>query len=162
MPTVTIELPDNGGDAPRIEAAVAAALRDLTGATPRVTVRPTAPPPEGTVRAFLAAMEARDLDAARAHLAPDFTMTFPGGVVMHTPEELVAWSRPRYRAVAKTYDGFDTLGAVVWCHGRLHGTWPDGTTFAGIRFVDRFEVRDGLIHRQDVWNDMGEHRTSGA
>jgi hypothetical protein len=23
-----------------------------------------------------------------------------------------------------------------------------------VRFVDRFEVRDGLIQRQDVWNDL--------
>lgn len=117
---------------------------------------------EGIVRAFLSAMEARDLAAARAHLAPGFTMTFPGGVVMHTPEELVAWSRPRYRFVAKTHDGFDAMDGVVWCFGRLHGEWPDGTPFSGIRFVDRFELRGGRIHRQDVWNDMGEHRSTVA
>ncbi|MBK5927718.1 nuclear transport factor 2 family protein [Rhodobaculum claviforme] len=114
------------------------------------------------VRAFLAAMEARDLDAARAHLAEGFVMTFPGGVRMHTPEELVAWSRPRYRWVAKTHDGLDSTGATVWCFGTLRGEWPDGTPFAGIRFADRFEVRDGRIHRQDVWNDMGEHRARDA
>ena len=47
---------------------------------------------------------------------------------------------------------------VVHCHGTLSGEWPDGEAFAGIRFIDRFEVQGELLHRQDVWNDLGEHR----
>jgi hypothetical protein len=118
--------------------------------------------PAAVVHAYLAAMEARDLPAARAHLAPGFTMTFPGGVTMTTLEDLVAWSRPRYRFVKKTYDRFDALPgpqtSLVYCFGTLHGEWPDGTPFAGIRFIDRFELSGDLIARQDVWNDMGEVR----
>jgi hypothetical protein len=44
---------------------------------------------------------------------------------------------------------------VVYIRGTLHGQWPDGTDFAGIHFIDRFELRDGLIRRQNVWNDAG-------
>jgi hypothetical protein len=40
--------------------------------------------------------------------------------------------------------------------GTLHGVWLDGTPFEGIRFIDRFELADGRIQRQDVWNDMAE------
>jgi hypothetical protein len=40
----------------------------------------------------------------------------------------------------------------------LQGTWLQGAPFEGIRFIDRMEVRDGLITRQDVWNDLAEHR----
>ncbi len=119
---------------------------------------PALPDGAEVVRAYLAAMEARDLAAARAHLAPGFTMTFPGGVTMTALEDLIAWAAPRYRFVTKTYDHFDAMGGVVYCFGTLSGAWPDGTAFSGIRFIDRFELQGGLIARQDVWNDMGEAR----
>jgi hypothetical protein len=48
--------------------------------------------------------------------------------------------------------------AVVYTRGTLAGEWPDGTAFGGIRFIDRFEVTDGFITRQDVWNDLAEVR----
>lgn len=113
---------------------------------------------ERIVRAYLAAMEARDLAAAQAHLAPGFAMTFPGGVRMTSLPELVAWSGSRYRFVRKTCERFDAWGDLCYCLGTLHGEWPDGTPFADIRFIDRFELSGGLILRQDVWNDMGEVR----
>lgn len=114
---------------------------------------------ERVVRAYLAAMEARDLDAARRHLAPGCVLQFPGAAPMTDPAEIVAWSAPRYRRVAKTHDGTDRCGGgVLTFRGTLSGEWPDGTPFAGIRFVDRFEVQGGLIVRQDVWNDIAEVR----
>ena len=38
--------------------------------------------------------------------------------------------------------------------GTLHGEWLDGSRFEGIRFVDLFDLRDGRIWRQQVWNDI--------
>jgi hypothetical protein len=111
-----------------------------------------------TVRAFLAAMEERDLPAAKGFLGDGFVMTFPGGVVMHTLPDLIDWARPRYRFVRKAYDGFDDAGEVVYCFGTLSGEWPDGTAFSGIRFIDRFELSGCKITRQDVWNDVAEVR----
>ncbi|ETW10655.1 tautomerase [Roseivivax marinus] len=123
---------------------------------------PALPDPCAVVRGYLDAMEARDLDAARACLGPGFTMTFPGSGPMTTLDELIAWSKPRYRHVAKTYEAFEpcpTPGpAVVYARGTLHGAWPDGTPFEGIRFIDRFELEAGLITKQDVWNDIAEVR----
>ena len=123
------------------------------------------------VKGFLSAMEARDLDKAGAFLAPDFTMIFPGGVTMHRLEELVEWSKPRYRSVAKNYDRFDVAGdrpdhVIVYAFGTLEGERLNGSQFSGIRFIDRFEIdrfeidqgADGtyLITDQKVWNDLGE------
>lgn len=120
---------------------------------------------ETCVRAYLAAMEARELAAAQAALAPGFVMTFPGGVSMSSLKDLVAWSGTRYRRVGKTFERFDSVttedAQVVYCFGTLSGEWCDGSTFSDIRFIDRFEVKDGLITRQDVWNDMGEARKNG-
>ena len=113
------------------------------------------------VKAFLETLEARDLAGAKAMLAPGFAMTFPGGARFSTLEELVAWARPRYQWVRKRYDRFDEVpGAAgegaVYCHGTLHGVWPDGTPFEGIRFIDRFTIRDGKLADQLVWNDIAE------
>jgi phenylpyruvate tautomerase PptA (4-oxalocrotonate tautomerase family) len=119
------------------------------------------PDPEEVARRFLAAMEARDLAAARALTAPGFAMTFPGGVRMTDLEALVEWARGRYRFVTKSFDGFAVAPmddhVAVFCHGTLAGEWPDGGRFEGIRFADRFEVEGGLIRDQQVWNDMALH-----
>jgi alpha-beta hydrolase superfamily lysophospholipase len=116
--------------------------------------------PSALVQRFLVLTQERDLPAAQALLAPGFVMCFPGGATMHRLEELVQWARQRYQRAAKTYERTDSCTAdgrtVVYWMGTLHGTWLDGTPFAGIRFIDRFELADGRIQRQDVWNDMAE------
>lgn len=127
----------------------------------RRTPAPALPDPAETVRRFLAAMEARDLITAGSMLGAGFTMTFPATAPMTTLTEMIDWAAPRYRFVAKTYEGIDAVqsageAAIVYCRGTLSGEWPDGTAFDGIRFIDRFEVIQGLLTRQDVWNDIAE------
>ena len=124
------------------------------------------PDASALVRAFLEAMQARDLPVAGRMLAPGFTMTFPGAAPMHRLEELVAWGRGRYQRVGKVFERFDECwgddATVVYCSGTLEGIWPDGSAFSGIRFIDRFEVADGLIRRQDVWNDLAVVRPAAG
>jgi hypothetical protein len=114
------------------------------------------------VRDFLERMQARDLAGAREHLAAGFEMVFPGGARMTQLEDLVEWARGRYRSVTKAYERFDECWGdgvtIVYCCGTLQGTWPDGTAFSGVRFVDRFELVQGKIRRQEVWNDLAEAR----
>lgn len=112
------------------------------------------------VREFLGLVQTRDLAGAARFLAPDFVMRFPGGAIMQRLEQLVHWAGGRYRSLAKDYDKMDESwtedGAIVYCSGTLHGVWLDGSSFSDIRFIDRFEIGDGLIRRQDVWNDLAE------
>lgn len=123
---------------------------------------PALPDAMALVRAFLEAMEARDLDTANGYLGVGFQMQFPGTDAMHSLQQLVDWAKPRYRYVRKTYQRFEQAlsetGQVVYCYGTLSGEWPDGTPFEGIRFIDRFQFSEGLIVRQDVWNDIAEVR----
>lgn len=117
--------------------------------------------PAQVVRDYLAAMERRDLAAAKGMLAPGFAMTFPGGVRLETLEQLVEWARPRYRSARKIYDRFDVApaqdgAAIVYCFGTLHGELLSGEAFSGIRFIDRFTVAGGRLLDQMVWNDMAE------
>lgn len=113
------------------------------------------------VRTFLQTMEARDLAAAKTFLADGFTMTFPGDSRFSSLEQLVDWSKERYRAVHKDYEKFDEAvgadGVCVYCFGTLSGTWLDGSEFRNIRFIDRFTVQGGKLTDQRVWNDMAEH-----
>lgn len=115
---------------------------------------------ETIVRQFLAHLENRDLDAAERLLASDIEMIFPGGARFKRLEELLLWARPRYRRIAKRIARMDTAscgeGDIVICQGELLGEWPDGQQFEGIRFADWFLIRDGLIRKQHVWNDLAE------
>ena len=112
--------------------------------------------PEQTVRSYLDAMERRDLAAARSYLAPGFHMVFPGNRRFDTLEALVEWARGRYKSARKTYSGYETAGESVYCFGTLSGEWLDGTPYRGIRFIDRFTVRQGKLVDQNVWNDLAE------
>lgn len=119
--------------------------------------------PEDTVRAFLDAMEGRDLERAQTFLSSDFSMEFPGGGTMRTLKELIGWAKPRYRSVTKQYAQFDAMDvgngeSVVYCFGTLSGIWNNGERFSDIRFIDRFHLSDGKIIGQKVWNDLGEVR----
>jgi hypothetical protein len=119
--------------------------------------------PEGIVRDFLDSLGARQLDRARAHLAPGFRMVFPGDARMTTLEELAERMSKRFRWARKTIERFDVAPGedevVVYCFGTLHGQWLDGSDYEGIRFVDRFVLKDGKIVDQKVWNDMAEVRS---
>ena len=152
----TIDAPLDGITVAIEEVRPASYMRGRVSRTPGAPL----PSPADTVRAFLAAMEARDLDRARGFLADGFSMTFPGGRLFATLEELVSFGRQRYRFVKKTYTAFDECfgdaGIIVYCFGTLRGEWPDGTPFSGIRFIDRFEVDGGKLTGQLVWNDLAE------
>lgn len=128
------------------------------GPASHATAAPPADPAE-TVRAFLDTMAARDLTAAERFLAPGFTMVFPGATRLTRLADLVAFGGRYYTHIGKTYDRFDRApgpdgATIVWVTGTLHGTWTDGAAFSGIRYVDRFSVKDGLLLDQEVWNDL--------
>ncbi len=122
--------------------------------------------PEGSpsrmVATYLRTMEARDLAGARAMLAPGYHMTFPGNRQYSQLEELIEGSKGRYRNVRKVFERFDEAetpdGTVIYSIGTLTGEWLDGSPFSGIRYIDRFLMRDGKFVETRVWNDMAEMR----
>ena len=112
--------------------------------------------PEQAVRSYLDAMERRDLATAKSFLAPGFYMLFPGGKRFDSLEQLVESAKTRYRSAKKKYERYEAAGDVMYCFGTLYGELLDGTPYSGIRFIDRFTVRDGKLVDQMVWNDMAE------
>ena len=113
------------------------------------------------IQTFLRTMEARDLDAAEQMMAAGATIVFPGGKVFNSQREMVESAKGRYRWVKKTFDHIDHVtrddGAeVVYILGTLYGVNRHGVSFEGIRYIDRFVVREGKIAEQHVWNDLAE------
>jgi hypothetical protein len=103
-----------------------------------------------------------DPTSARRFVAPDLHIRFTGGRTMRDPAETSAFNASRYRWVKKRIDATETVAGgsaertVVYSLGTLYGEWPDGTSFEGNRYVDRYVVRHGLITQMDVWNDSAE------
>ncbi len=116
--------------------------------------------PADIVSTYLGLMEERDLEAASAYLADDVSIVFPGGRTFTSLAEQVASSAGRFRGVTKTFEQVDVASAsdrdIVYVFGTLGGEALDGSTFQGIRFIDRFVLEGGLIVSQMVWNDLAE------
>jgi len=107
---------------------------------------------------FLTLFAERRYAEANVFLAPGCAMLFPGGMVFTDCTELPKRSAGMYRWVKKEFARFDEIeaadGTLVYNHGGLRGEWADGTPFEGIRYIDRFLLRDGRIVDQKVWNDL--------
>ena len=112
-----------------------------------------------SVTTYLRLVEERRLDEASESLAPSVEIIFPGGRRFSDLNEQVAAARDRYRRVRKVFDGFDVLEndgrVIVYVFGELEGEDLTGRRFASVRFIDRFELVDGLIAKHQVWNDLG-------
>ncbi len=119
--------------------------------------------PEGAetlVRRFLGLMEARDLEAAEALMAPGARIVFPGGRVFTSQRAMVAAAGGRYQWVRKEIAAVESFPqadrSIVYVRGDLYGVNRFGVAFTGIRFVDRFVLHRGRIVSQEVWNDLAE------
>ena len=112
------------------------------------------------VRTYLRLVEERDLDAASEFLADDVSIVFPGGSTFGSLTDQVASSAGRFRSVKKTLDQLDVVSdgaeTTVYVYGTLAGQALDGSSFDGVRFIDRFALNDGQIVSQMVWNDLAE------
>jgi ketosteroid isomerase-like protein len=110
------------------------------------------------VQDYLDAWASRDLAAAKRFLAEGFTMGYPGDARFARLEDLASHMGQRYRGVRKRIERFDEApdgnDTVVYCFGTLYGEFVDGRAFEGVRFIDRFTVRDGRLVDHRVWNDL--------
>ena len=118
--------------------------------------------PKAVVEEFLRIVMIPDPQGARAFMAPDVQIRFTGARVMYDISECSAFNAGRYRWVKKRFErtdvvqGADDSETVVYNIGTLYGEWPDGTHFAGNRYVDRYVLRHGKIVEMEVWNDSAE------
>ena len=109
---------------------------------------------------FLDAQMAGRFDTVAHLVAPDCKIVFSGGRPFKSAADITAFNAKRYQWVRKRMERTDAAAGedcvIVYSLGALYGALPDGTEFDNNRYVDRFEVRDGVIVRWEVWNDSGE------
>lgn len=109
---------------------------------------------------FLRLMEARDLAQAEALMAPDAQITFPGDRRFASQREVAAASAGRYQWIKKRFEDIEAFPAdeaiIVYVRGTLYGLNLNDLPFEGVRFIDRFVIKDGRIVQQEVWNDLAE------
>jgi ketosteroid isomerase-like protein len=116
-----------------------------------------ATPPRQTVEAFFDRMEHDDQrDTIGELFADDAVITVPGARFegADAPDDFLAFLEPRYEWAGKEYDRWITTGPHVVSIGTLYGVDNDGESFEDVRYVDLYEVRDGLIQRLEVFNDL--------
>ncbi len=117
------------------------------------------------VLAYLDAVERRDLQAARGYVSEGkLDLIFPGGRRFCTVDDALARSSGRYARISKQITGRDAWKSDghlrVLITGTLAGEWRNGGGFSDVRFIDWFELHEGKIARQHVWNDTGEELVS--
>lgn len=108
---------------------------------------------------FLALTAERKLDEAATYLADGAVLTFPPSLRFNSLQEMVANARTRYRWCDKVRGRWDVAeredgSVVVYSLGTLFGDNVHGVHFEGIRYIDRFVLKDGKIIEQEVWNDL--------
>lgn len=154
----TIAAPADGVTVFVNEVAPAGYMRGRTAKTPGPAPRPAA----DICLDMLDAIGARDVERAGALTGDGFRMVFPTGAGFTDFGSLFAWSADRYSNARKTIERVEEapLGEriAVYVSGTLSGEWTDGSPFEGVRFIDRFEVTNGKIVLQEVWNDLASAR----
>jgi phenylpyruvate tautomerase PptA (4-oxalocrotonate tautomerase family) len=110
------------------------------------------------VSAYLTSLGEGDLKTASRFLSNDFEMICPGSIKFKTLEEFIEWTQNLYSKILKTIlstnVSFCGLDSTVFCHGPLAGTWKNGDAFSDVRFIDRFDVSEGVINSHEIWNDL--------
>lgn len=113
------------------------------------------------IERFIRAVNDGDAEGAQRCLAPDVRLVFPGPTRFERVADFLALSGPRYRRVAYTYGAMELAQAdpgrtVVYAQGTVDGVFANGQAFEGVRYIDRFEIENGLILSKEVWSDMAE------
>lgn len=117
---------------------------------------PTPTTPRAVVEEFFDRMADDRRDSIGELFADDAVITLPGARFEGpgAPADFLAFLAPRYEWAGKEFDRWIESGVEVVSVGTLYGVDNDGEEFAGVRYVDVYEVVDGHVTRLDIWNDL--------
>ncbi len=112
--------------------------------------------PREIVEEFFARMEDNRRQSVDELFADTALITVPGEQFSgpNAATAFLEFLEPRYDWAAKEFDRWIVEGETVISTGTLYGVDNDGLEFEGVRYVDIYEVSDGLISRLDIYNDL--------
>lgn len=89
-------------------------------------------------------------------LADDVVVTIPGSHFEGPTAamDLLDSFGGRYEWAAKRFGRWHETNGIAVSQGTLYGVDADGEDFEGVRYVDVFEVEDGLVVQWDIYNDL--------
>jgi len=118
---------------------------------------PRSSEPRAVVEEFFDRLEDDDQRHTIGELcADDVHISVPGAQFegREAPIQMVEFSSDRYEWIKKEFGRWIETGVHVISIGALYGVDNDGNEFDGVRYIDIYEVRDGLIQRLDIYNDL--------
>lgn len=112
--------------------------------------------PRAVVEEFFDRMENDRRESMDVLFAEDAVITVPGARFQGptAPSDFLEFLSPRYEWAAKEFGRWIVTDDELVSIGTLYGIDTDGERFEGVRYVDVYEVREGLIQRLDVYNDL--------
>lgn len=117
--------------------------------------------PTKLIRSYLEAMQSDDTETVQALSASSPRLEYPGRLEFASVSDLLRWSHGRHKGIRHLFERFDFAGGgegptVAYVSGTLDGTFNNGKTFSGVRFIYRFAIQDGKILETVLWSDMAE------
>jgi hypothetical protein len=115
---------------------------------------------ERLVSQYIRAMESDDVETVKRLSHATAALEYPGGLKFPSVEKLLEWSKSRHRGIRHVIEDIRVMttgpDVVAYVDGTLRGTWMDGTTFEGIRFIYKFHVRDASVAHTRLWSDIAD------
>lgn len=109
---------------------------------------------------YLEAMQTDDIATVLRLSLPEAPLEYPGGRRFENVSDLLAWSHGRHNFVRHNIEHVDEIAvqktATLYVSGTLQGELTDKERFAGVRFIYRFILKDGLVAETVLWSDMAD------
>ncbi|EXL01490.1 nuclear transport factor 2 family protein [Aquamicrobium defluvii] len=109
---------------------------------------------------YLEAMQTDDVETVLRLSIPEAPLEYPGGRRFENVTDLLAWSHGRHSFVRHNIERVDEIAvgrtATLYVSGTLHGDLTGKESFAGVRFIYRFILKDGLVAETVLWSDMAD------
>lgn len=110
------------------------------------------------VRRWFDLLGAQDVAGAAALMSASPLITTSGAARFGSLPAFVAAMAERVATVRKQCEHFEACeapgGFAIYVRGVMSGAWPDGESFAAVRWVDRLLVQGGRISEVQTWSDL--------
>lgn len=116
----------------------------------------SSPTPKKIAKEFLTRLEDNRRETVDELVAKEAVITVPGARFegAEATQQFLDHYNPRYHWAKKRFGRWIETEKEAVSIGTLYGEDNDGESFSDVRYIDVYEVKDGLIQQLDIWNDL--------